>query len=157
MTIERFHMLAPHVTQFQAPDPQQRRWRARKPWRWLPRLGAWLERRAWAKWVRQSEESLHVDFSYTTVTIDTEELLEAVFRQNQAISRIYHGDCSVVIIGRDEWCRLAREADCHPATFDVRARLAGPNGARVFGLQVVVVPWFEGICVLPKEVIVRSK
>jgi len=87
-----------------------------------------------------------------TVDVDAEDLLQKIRMDVHDIDHIWHDRARHVIVGWDHYHDLLRLEDRRAgfiSGISARARLSMGHDIRVFGMQIHLVPWFDGILVMP--------
>jgi hypothetical protein len=89
------------------------------------------------------------------VEFSGESLLQGIVKNFNAVNAIYRNEIERILVGTDQINRLCGELDEHlvsrPYAFDERVRLMGPDGMRICGVRVQVVPWMRGVLLVPKD------
>ena len=111
----------------------------RKPLQWL--IERYLE----------SEQNYAETYTITKLAVN--DLLDAVYKTEYAIAKVYNDKCRVVIVGSDVYDKILQLPYPHPLSIDDHI-LNGHKGPKtISGLQIVCIPYFEGILMLPNTVI----
>ena len=89
-----------------------------------------------------------------THTIDTDKLMSAIIEQHMELVNLYHlRDGERVLIGPAEFAKLAGESINQQVSFNLQYKWdEGFGAAKVCGMPITVIPWMEGILVVPKEI-----
>lgn len=111
--------------------------------RWLLRACLWLMNSCGIT-RREAHETI------ATIEADVGGILERLWAAQQNMDRVYFERARYVIVGHDAMRDLVRGDVNRVVSFDAEARLGGNQGMRVFGLKVVLVPWIEGVFLLPE-------
>lgn len=88
-----------------------------------------------------------IDIDY----IDTErvqDIIRAAMKQVH-VSMLWSGDIDRVVIGRDVMHSLNCDVD-YAFSFRAEEKLGNGDARKMCGYQVQVVPWFDGVLVIPK-------
>jgi hypothetical protein len=93
----------------------------------------------------------HITFS--THRIDTDYFVDRVMRQQRDIFNYYHPDRPVeLIIGAEDYNKLAGTPEFNQLVeFEVPLHFNGRGRHRLMGLRVTIVPWMQGILVIPER------
>lgn len=119
-------------------------WVPWKKWRWLERHA----KRLWERWSTPHMQSVQtVGFGER----EFESIREAIGQQRGAIERIWNGEVRHIVLGYDWFRRLVIEATeaWGLCGFHLDMDLANGRERRVYGLQIHLIPWFEGMLILP--------
>lgn len=79
--------------------------------------------------------------------------LDRLRLQQRDMDRIYNQKARVLFIGPDSWPEAEREVLMASRVMhfpDAEMRLGGGNGIRVFGVEIVFVPWMTGVLLVPE-------
>lgn len=117
-------------------------------WTWLQRICFWI-----LKKIGANHYDTKVDIK--RVEINLNELTDAVLRQAAEVYERENKKPAYLIIGRKQEMELTRQASNHLFMFHVphtyRANVSSRHYENIFaGMKVVVVPWIDGIFVLPE-------
>jgi hypothetical protein len=89
--------------------------------------------------------------------LDLDKLVEAVMRNRADVMLLYNKQAKYLVVGMDRWYELTGAGDRNYLTFEVphsfHARIGYDNKPlpQLFaGLKVIVVPWIDGMFVLPE-------
>lgn len=118
-----------------------------RPRSWLLRT---IQSAAWWICVRLGT-AFHRPFTrseYRTVRVEGASLLEKVRLNQHDLRMLWDQDGKYLIVGRKAAYDLLHECDDF-MHFQVDVKLGLNRKTRVLGLEVVVVPWIEGLFVLP--------
>jgi hypothetical protein len=115
-----------------------------RPWkrlRFLEPLARWI-------WCRFGENHYEHVEGFRKITIDSDSIRELICESKHNLNLIAEDNCRHVIVGpeqffelRDEFCKLS---------FDYKMPLVVNREITVYGLKVHVIPWFEGVLLLPE-------
>lgn len=120
---------------------------ARCRWGALARSALWVLRKChaelWGSWHDEVP-------AYDVAELDTSRLMEMVSRNARNIRMLYNQEAKYIVVGYDKFLELVRvKSELMYFSTDFTAHLNGIDGVRVMGLKLVVVPWVDGIFVLP--------
>lgn len=107
----------------------------------------------WLRWINRAIQRWFTVADYRmeemikTRNIDTRVLLDAILESKHRIEAIYNRRCRGVLVGPRQMGQLDHE--CQPMRFEVSVRLGGQYGTKIFGIPIEVVPWMDGILLLP--------
>lgn len=112
----------------------------------------WLQRALFAALKKLGcDNAIYYEPAYSRHEIDTQSIIDNIIRQRTYLMDLDHEEIGTVYMGMNEFRKLGGEA------YGLNSiQLQGTyehhrNGqARVMGLDVVVVPWLEGVFVAPK-------
>lgn len=90
-----------------------------------------------------------IERSVKVHSYDTDKVVAQIVAQRELVAMLYGMRVRSVLIGPPQ-LDMAHE-ECMPFMFDVRMDLRGPDGIKIIGLPVEVVPWLDGIIALPKR------
>lgn len=118
-------------------------------WRWANRIASWL----FEKWSR----STFIDeTAYTVLSLDTDKLSRVIFESERGLAQCYGVRGGTVYMGPDEF-RKAMAEYCSKAEFygpfsvRIPMRVGFGSEVRFFGMDVKMLPWMEGILIVPKD------
>lgn len=123
-------------------------------WLWLQRLLIRLWKKLGGR-VRQD----FVQYKYITVSLD--DLVKAAMSNQANVMRIYNRESKYLIVGRTQFALIAQNYSRFDSLdsylrfsipFEYNARVgvdSCPQPKMFAGLEVVVVPWIDGLFVLP--------
>ena len=138
---------------------------------WWPRFYNWVARTAawqvyrWCDLSRaRADSACGEKLTYCNpdfVRVDEEKVLDVLHNARLDLERIWREEAKYVLLGRDCFRALMIETDVMFAQFPVDMRISHGNYqdpvCRVFGLTVCLVPWMEGIVLVPDlKVFARS-
>lgn len=87
---------------------------------------------------------------YTMVRISTDDLIRALFESRGEVMRHWNKEGQRLIIGSSTLAKLMNTKEINQyAQFRVDARKINRHGDYIMGLEVTVVPWMEGMVILP--------
>lgn len=145
--VTTYHMLR-SVEWVTSPDKYQYDPKGR--WPWLQRACFWVLKKLGA-FASFSEEHIQ------RVDIDLDKLVEAVMRNRADVEMLYRKRAKYLVVGADKFYELSVSVQPHYMTFTVphqfNARVGynnRPMPQMFAGLQVIVVPWIDGMFVLPE-------
>lgn len=90
-------------------------------------------------------DRLEVDYIETEVVQD---IIRAAMNQVH-VSMLWNDEIDRVVVGRDVMHKIECNID-YAFSFRAEERLGNGDARRMCGYKVQIVPWFEGILVLPK-------
>lgn len=83
---------------------------------------------------------------YTRHRVDTDSLLEALFRQQSEAMRVLSRDVTRVLMGPEDYAKLTSAPEIlQHMTFNAMAR----DRHGVFGMTIEIIPWMRGVLVVP--------
>lgn len=86
---------------------------------------------------------------YKRITIDSNRVLQLIIDQGHEVMRRLGRGGETVLIGGQQWLDLTGE--CNPALIALSIEYGSQN--RVLGMTVKVIPWMDGVLVLPSGVV----
>lgn len=108
------------------------------------------------KWLRRPLRWLYLKLSVPRtesfikrVSIQTNSVREAIFAQRQSAKMICVDGCRKVVIGPRQAGMLKDEVYASSFEFPVKALIGCGGRTQIYGLDVVICPWFDGVLVLP--------
>lgn len=117
----------------------------------------WLQKLAWAVLVKFSSTQ-RVEIVSERIVIDRDELLkngkllDAIDFQINEMYQLYNVRGARLLIGVEDFRRLASTPEVrHLMSFNVYLPMKNKRGNFIFGLEIQVVPWMQGILVMPPE------
>jgi hypothetical protein len=119
---------------------------------WLQKVCFWLLKLLGAHAKFAQEHIKRVD-------IDLNKLVDALMRNRADVEMLYHKRAKYLVVGADKFEDLVTSPEVQasymmfevPLHFNARAGYNGRPMPQMFaGLQVVVVPWIDGMFVLPE-------
>jgi hypothetical protein len=114
---------------------------------WLPpKATAWVNRLLAKCFFILTER--HEDY-IKTVTIKHDEIKRAILCSQDNIEMLYNKRCRSVLMGPRQIGQLAHE--CAPMCFEFTVDLGGPRGRRIFDIPIEIVPWMDGVLLLPEQ------
>lgn len=81
------------------------------------------------------------------------DFLSRLVKQQRDLLRIYNQEANTLYVGPDAWGDAAGELRnaARVMSFDTDMQIGGPRGLRICGVRVVLVPWMEGVLLVPNE------
>ena len=117
-------------------------------WVWLQRLCLFFLRKIGAY-------AFDVEQTYDRMVVKPDRLLSGILTQKHELMLTYHREGERLLMGPEEFCRLQEDACPQkvwtPLDFTIPYRWYDRGEKRVFGLNITVVPWMNGVLVLPRE------
>jgi len=108
----------------------------------------WLQKICFFALQKLKAFSFVEEISYTRHTIRTDSFMENLIKQKRGLVDLYHYHGSRLLIGPDQFYALTGEPDIRTMiNFDAEYRF----GLTIHKMQVTIIPWMDGILVLPKE------
>lgn len=107
----------------------------------------------WPMWRALSSERKVPRNVIRHACLETDSLIEVISKMEHAIERVYRGDIGAIVAGYHAFASLRHEVyerAIGPIAFEMR--MSGDGGLKVIGLPLYVIPWFEGVLLLPKEI-----
>lgn len=112
---------------------------------------AWAQKLAW-KFLHWSSclSRFHEEREkISVVTIDTDDFMEAIFRQRESIAQHFNRDGQTLYIGSEDFSALMGSQQVRNVMEFRTAFHIGRNGQReIMGLEVRVIPWMRGFIVV---------
>jgi hypothetical protein len=107
-------------------------------WRFLQRLGC-LD--------PVMQESVQV----TRHVVNTDNILEAIQRQRREVFSTISRPGQKLLIGYEDYSDLMQLVHSEPRYMSLQGELRGygPEGPRVMGLSIEIIPWMRGVLVTP--------
>lgn len=131
---------------------------------WVRRGPKWFRRYAtWAlRWLfhalcaapfRKVEEPEWFDLSY-----DAERIVQNVLINRDDADMLYEAQCGTCYAGPREFTALGEEhyRQIGPVTVPVQCNLSGYQGRRTFAMDVILIPWMQGVLLVPGVVQEKS-
>jgi hypothetical protein len=133
---------------------------------WVPMLDAyklkphgrfaWLQRLLWRglRRFKALEQAHEPKTTYMRHVIDDAEFMRRIFKQRDALFKVSR-EPTRLLIGSRDYAELMGCPEIHQM-FDFRTEYhieSSGRGPRIVGLKVTVVPWMEGLLVLPEGVL----
>lgn len=119
---------------------------------WLQKIAFWLLKKLRAQVIENA-------VAYSRVEIPLDDLVKAIFENQRNVQMLTNKTGAYVIVGHDAFCKLNQSADqwgMRPFSFfipqDFQARVAinnAPAPQMFAGMKVIVVPWIDGVFILP--------
>lgn len=94
-------------------------------------------------------ESTINEVSYKRHAVNKDNVMRSIVDQDHMIQMIYGNRSRGILIGPKQMDMLERE--CPPYSFDIKVDLRGPQGRRIRDLNVEIVPWLDGVILLPSN------
>lgn len=115
----------------------------------------WLQKAC--LWILDKLQAHYVDtkVEFTRIRIDPQKFMEKVFQQKAEIARSFNKNGATLLVGSGDYAQMMGEMDHHTMlNFRAEYRHVGTdvNGdyvGKYCGLNVRVIPWMQGILVLP--------
>lgn len=82
---------------------------------------------------------------YKRVIIDSDRVFRLIIAQGAEVMRLLGRGGETVLIGRKQWVQLVGEVE--PMLMSINVEYASQN--RILGMTVRVIPWMDGVLVLP--------
>jgi len=128
-------------------------------YQYKPEVGyAWLQRIIFKFLTRIKAFAVREDLNYKRVIFKKGDLLEKLLEQKYMIRDIIDKNVSQVLIGKKEFFELLHIAhDKHPGFITPMSMTlsgslrGGEEKVMMFGFEMVVIPWMEGMVVLPPK------
>jgi hypothetical protein len=111
--------------------------------RWLQRICIWVLDKLGCQYY-------DIQSNFETVTIDFDDIVELVLDQRYAIEYITGKRCKYLVLGREQMVKLRVSVSgqmLFQFPYDYRASIRS-DSMTFAGLNVVFVPWFDGILCL---------
>ena len=103
-------------------------------------------------WVLNKINAYHVDYrqDIETMIINPDSFMENVFTQLLNIKQEFNLKPTQMFIGGEDYQKIMGEKGINQyITFDAEYGFATKTSRRIIGLEVHIVPWMEGIILLP--------
>lgn len=114
----------------------------------------WLQRAAWRLLGKFGalQQAVEPKFTVTRFSVDTDDFMERLFKQQESLLEGFNRDAGVVLIGGEDFSEMMALPEIRQAiSFDSHLYRGDGHGARtIIGLTIKVVPWMRGVLVLPK-------
>lgn len=125
---------------------------------WLARKWYWFKVSLIYRWCEPHEETIT---RVEPVRVSVDNIVEMITRQHDALHRIINKGCRHVIVGPRQMFELQRDCTVGcvgPMNFGVPLRIGVDGKIEVLGMQVHLIPWFDGVLLLPelKSVYIRE-
>jgi hypothetical protein len=90
--------------------------------------------------------------SYTEIHFDEDEFIEKIFKIINNMECIFNKRPKRILIGRDDFNKLMNKnyIMMQKIEFDTKYRYGNSSGYSIMGLHVEIIPWMEGILVMPE-------
>ena len=114
---------------------------------WLQRICCWILKKLGAFY----EEVYDVCY---TETIDKKKFVDAFMDQKSVLMHEWHLTPGKIICGEKDFCEIMgykHSFDLMPINVEFNIELADNERDVIFGVPVQVVPWLDGMIILPKE------
>jgi hypothetical protein len=87
----------------------------------------------------------------TRHVVDTDNILEAIHRQRREVFNTISRPGQKLLVGHEDYAELMRLAHSDPRYMSLQGELHGygPDGPRVMGLTIEIIPWMRGVLVTP--------
>lgn len=93
---------------------------------------------------------------FRSVRIEGDKLLQGLMRQQENLIQHYHVHGERVLVGSKQFCEIMNDEYLNqPINFEVPYWVTEGRGDKytLAGMKVSVIPWMEGILVMPKEIV----
>jgi len=120
----------------------------------------WLQRQAWKflEYCQALTPVYHTVKSAEVVRIETDNIVKLIKDQIREHLRYQNDHPLVVLIGYDVWRIISSSDYPHTLIFNTSTQFYNECGGPYFlGLEVHIVPWFEGILVAPEKIVLRQR
>lgn len=92
-----------------------------------------------------------IEWSQKTVAIDQASFFDMLQLTQREMEAIWRKQARYIAIGEDAARALIDELACHSfMTFDLEMQMRRGESVSIRGVQVILVPWMRGVCVLPE-------
>ena len=120
---------------------------------WCPRF--LLKSVTWAvnKFFRPEVQVLET--SWRTQTVDLNNAKDAIGRMEELMARIYGKRVKAVLMGPEQLRGLYN--DQRVRSFDLHEGMTGQKGRRSVNIQIISVPWLNGIVPLPEGIEIQVR
>jgi len=114
---------------------------------WMAKQALWVLRKMGVQ--HQPPDKMIERAEY--LTFNDDDVFRELHLGRREIARIWHGDVKYILCGRDYWARITdRVYEQSILSMNINARLAMDGETRVMGLRLVVLPWIQGMALLPE-------
>jgi hypothetical protein len=142
-------MYAPTMTTDRRPIPGAFSFNPDKPLKRVQRLCLWVLERLGCQHSTEYK-------NYSRIEINLDSLFDMVLESADAVSALY-GDAGYLVIGKEQMDRLLIESGDIlrfnvPLNHEMSGEWRRGYAPTVAGLRIVMVPWFDGVVVLPKNI-----
>jgi hypothetical protein len=139
-------------------DSWTHRWTARDKYQYNPNGKApWLQRLCFRVLDKLQAHAEFQEIKIMRTRLDLDKLVDALMRNKIDVERIYNKRAKYLVIGGDKWLALtndtAHNLQMFTVPYDFNARVgfnSTPTPKMFAGLKVIVVPWVDGLFVLPE-------
>ena len=139
-----FTFMEPQISHRLAPVPDHFKFNPRGRWEWLQNL-------AWS-YLKKSNCLVQGMTNLETVTyrrIHIPDVVEALFRQKSTVFKLGMNPRKLLIGASDFEDLMGSPRINSLAQFDAQYRVNSLSGYRVMDLEVTIVPWLDGLVVMP--------
>ncbi len=118
-----------------------------RPWKKLK----WLESKVSRLWIKLASPVMVPHRSFMEIDISAESLTELILKHSEHLRHERDLIAKHVVIGRKQAFELDHEVHGRALSFHHEMDVVSPGGVRkVHGVDVHVVPWFDGVLLLPE-------
>lgn len=112
----------------------------------------WLQKILFAILKKLHAEAYEDRIKYSRVAVDTKDIAESICRNARDAELIWNQRAKYVVMGPCAFSQLAREGNSGNQFLDFPITVQMGNGRifRPLGLRIVVVPWIDGVFVMPE-------
>jgi len=115
-------------------------------WKWLGGLAEkFLKRIGWLK------NDWFTSTTFETISFNPEHVLEFVHTQLSDLMRRYNMQDGTIIIGGQDFAKVSKAILNTP--FQYNTEIYDQHRRHICGLKVCVIPWMEGIVIVPQELL----
>lgn len=115
-----------------------------KPSRFFPKT---VER----LWHRYAKERQKKQVSIRRYEIDTRNVIDAIMKSKYSVEEITGRRLTHVVCGPEIGLGIRYElAEMDAVSYGIRFQVSDGNSVRVLGMTVHVIPWFDGLVLLPE-------
>jgi len=139
----KYQTYIPHIEQTVSIFEQQYLYNPRVKQPFYIRFLVWLAKKA----------KLQHEMSVRYETFNLDLISDLIFENIHASIAVFNREAGYIVIGRDKFDYLQVELDdllMFPIDFEFHSKQS-PRMS-FYGLTIVLVPWFDGIVVLPKDI-----
>lgn len=111
---------------------------ASKRLHWLQRICLWMLDKLGC-------EQHDTQSTFSTIEVNFDDIADLIMEQAHGIEQIHYRRCKYVLVGHRQFSELAKQDGNMLFRFSF---LEGRRYAQFRGIQVVVVPWFDGVLCL---------
>jgi len=143
---ERIQFVVQTLKEVKTKLDRGRTWRPWRPWRSFK----WLEKLALRLFVYFSDDDHDTFIHHKVVTVSEDKVTDAIVKALHEFHRVGSKEIRHVIMGPEQAFEAKQEAFvANPWSFYLPIEIRDGEGCTIKGLEIHVVPWFDGILLLP--------